>query len=242
VDLLAGDIVHLPNGEARVRQVETSFKNTAVVEVSFEDIEQVAYVFMGAGNSTLPLAVYGSCAVPIVKILKFKRHDKFADLFFGSDDLAPCRATLETAGLSMDLSKMNLGLRKLVVSDPELARQTVDALRLRQIQGKPDLRIYDVVVSADWEEAVLFRVLSSNPYQKVKDTELVDLRFLFRGRKRQRLHSHQSGENVRSVHWWSEWVPAPRSDITCAATTTDANRPSLSRAITRARGTDLGQF
>jgi hypothetical protein len=238
-DVGEGDFVLVPNGEAKVLSVEHLFENTAVVEVAFEKEDQVAFV--STEGSPLPVAVYGSCAMHMVKILQFKRYDGFRELFFDSADLAPCRNALRTVGFSMDLSELNLGQGKLVVSDVELARQVLDAIRLRQIQGKI-LRKSDVVVSADMEGIVRSLVMANpatmkkNQHVNNEPGELLDLSHLYRGRKRQYLESRQVGERVHSVNW----VPAPRSDITCAATTTDANRPSLSRARTNQR--HLAQF
>ena len=57
----------------------------------------------------------------VVKILKFKRYEGFRELFFDSEELAPCRDALSAAGLSMDLSQLDCGQGKLVVRDVELA-------------------------------------------------------------------------------------------------------------------------
>jgi hypothetical protein len=104
--------------------------------------------------------VYGHCAMHTVKILKFKRYDSFREVFFDSDELAPCRDALRTAGLSMDLSKFDLGQGKLVVPNVQLAIQAMIAIRLRQIHGII-LRKSDVVVSADMEGTVRSLVMKN---------------------------------------------------------------------------------
>jgi hypothetical protein len=234
-DVCAGDFVLVPRGEAKVVGVEHVFENTAVVEVAFEEEDQVAHA--SAPGSPLPVAVYGSCAMHVVKILKFKRYDDFRALFFDSEDLKQCRDTLRAAGLSMDLSEVNLGQGKLVVTDIEVAQQVLFAIRLRQIRGRT-LRKSDIVVSADLERVVRSLVMNNpatsrkNQHVTNEPGELVDLGYFYRGRKRhQMLESRHVGRGVHSINW----VPAPSSDITCAATTTDANRPALSRARTHAR-------
>jgi hypothetical protein len=213
--------------------VEHSFENTTVVQVAFEKDDQVAFV--STPGSLLPVAVYGSAAMRVVKLLRFKRYDDFRAVFFESAELAPCRDALRAAGLSMDLTEANLGGGKLVVHDVELARQALDALRLRQIQGKI-LRKSDVVVSAEMERLVRSLVMANpatlrkNQHVLNEPGELLDLGGLYRARKRLLLEEPpRAGEKFDSVNW----VPAPGSDITCAATTTDANRPSLSRTRTR---------
>jgi len=240
-DVGPGDFVQVPSGEARVLGVEAFLANTPVIQVTFEEKDQVAFVCME--GSPLPIAVYGNLTMDSVKILRFKRYEDFVKLFFDSDDLAPCREALSAAGLSMDLTKLKLGPGKLVVQDVELAKQAVQALRLRQIQGKK-LRCSDVVVSADLEGFVRSLVLSNpatmrkNQHVTNEPGELLDLGYLCRSRMRQCLESRRVGKGVHSVHW----TPAPPSDTSCAATTTDAHRPHLSRASLRKWDSFLAAF
>ena len=53
--------------------VEAFLANTPVIQVTFEEKDQVAFVCME--GSPLPIAVYGNLAMDSVKILRFKRFD-----------------------------------------------------------------------------------------------------------------------------------------------------------------------
>ena len=53
--------------------MEAFLANTPVIQVTFEEKDQVAFVCME--GSPLPIAVYGNLAMDSVKILRFKRFD-----------------------------------------------------------------------------------------------------------------------------------------------------------------------
>jgi hypothetical protein len=180
-DIDPGDFVQVPGPqreEATVVSVDSFSENMALVEVAFEEEDQFACVSMR--GSALPVEVYCIRAIHTVKILQFKRYEAFRELFFDSEELAPCRDALSAAGLSMDLSQFDLGQGKLVVRDVQLARRAMTAIHLRLINGKV-LRKSDVVVSADMERTVRLLVMKNpatlrkNQHVRNEPGELIDL-------------------------------------------------------------------
>ena len=112
-----------------------------------------------------------------MKILRFRRHDGFRELFLSHEAFSTCRDELEKAGLSIDLSSKNLGNGKLVVPDPELAKLAIIAIKsLGRQLGRSPLVFSDVIVSSDMEKTVRF-VAATN---KVRDREntVRNIRFL----------------------------------------------------------------
>ena len=64
----------------------------------------------------------------VVTILRFKRFDKFRQVFLEGTEFKECRDALEANGFSMDLAEYGLGLGKLIVR-PHLAAVTLGKLR-----------------------------------------------------------------------------------------------------------------
>ena len=100
-----------------------------------------------------------------VAILRFKRFEKFNEIFMESTEFKACRDALEDKGFSSDLSVHGLGRAKLLVR-ADLAWATLGKLK-EIVDPRPEaklcLRSTDIVVSPDHKAHVLEVVKRLSP-------------------------------------------------------------------------------
>eukprot|EP00928_Gymnodinium_smaydae_P025783 TRINITY_DN20438_c0_g1_i1.p1 TRINITY_DN20438_c0_g1~~TRINITY_DN20438_c0_g1_i1.p1 ORF type:complete len:610 (+),score=86.12 TRINITY_DN20438_c0_g1_i1:59-1888(+) len=156
-DLQKGDLLRTLEGVLVVEHVDHKTVSAPVVEIELDDPRSTLFVSNG-GNF---VEVYGASSPRLrgdaeVKILTFRRHDRFKEALLQSEELQAVRRALESAGLDANLETHGLGLGKMLVP-PHLAWPTLLALYTRSREQQATAHrvgIHEVVVSRETEGAV----------------------------------------------------------------------------------------
>merc|ERR1711971_1353459 len=147
------------------RRTATHMEITSVVELEVENPRASFFVGRTGANRNSFVDVYGALA-PLpgghqVKILSWKRYDRFRQCLLESEALEACRMSLERAGFSSDLDRRyGIGPGKMFVR-PEQA-WSVLLMLYRRYRQRP-LRRSDVIVSREFEDTVKDLVHANAP-------------------------------------------------------------------------------